>query len=110
VSSLVNLATGGFVKYKRKMHFKYSADRVDLRLARRTDHPDIMTLAFTQEEENKLNLGGMHSNAALLMVAGTETAATLLSGLVYHLLMRPDKMKNSQRKSEIPSNRRRILT
>jgi hypothetical protein len=93
VSSLVNLAIGGFVKYKRKMHFKYSADRVDLRLARKPDRPDIMTLALPQEEEKRLTLGEMHSNAALFMVAGTETTATLLSGLVYHLLMQPEKMK-----------------
>jgi hypothetical protein len=46
VSSLVNLIIGGFVKYKRKMHFKYSADRVDLRLNRITDRLDIITLVF----------------------------------------------------------------
>jgi cytochrome P450 len=35
----------------------------------------------------------MDVNAALFMVAGTETTATLLSGLTYLLLNRPKAMK-----------------
>jgi cytochrome P450 len=31
----------------------------------------------------------MHSNANLFMIAGTETTATLLSGVTYHLLQNP---------------------
>jgi cytochrome P450 len=34
----------------------------------------------------------MHANADLLMMAGTETTASMLSGLTYHLLISPDAM------------------
>jgi cytochrome P450 len=34
----------------------------------------------------------MYSNAAIFMLAGTETTATLLSGVTYHLLRNPDKL------------------
>lgn len=34
----------------------------------------------------------MYRNSNIFMIAGTETTATLLSGLTYHLLRNPDKM------------------
>ncbi|KAK5019787.1 hypothetical protein LTR16_012675, partial [Cryomyces antarcticus] len=76
---------------KRIQHFKYSTDRVDRRLATPTDRPDIWTLVLNnQEKEGKgLSVKEMHSNASLFMVAGTETTATLLSGLTYYLLKNP---------------------
>ncbi|KAK5130047.1 hypothetical protein LTR08_002521 [Meristemomyces frigidus] len=33
-----------------------------------------------------------YANSDILMVAGTETTATLLSGLTFHLLKNPDKL------------------
>jgi hypothetical protein len=35
----------------------------------------------------------MHASADLLMMAGTETTASMLSGLTYHLLISPDSMR-----------------
>jgi cytochrome P450 len=35
----------------------------------------------------------MYGNSNIFMIAGTETTATLLSGLTYHLLVNPDKLK-----------------
>jgi cytochrome P450 len=35
----------------------------------------------------------MYGNSNIFMIAGTETTATLLSGLTYYLLVNPDKMK-----------------
>ncbi|TKA73419.1 hypothetical protein B0A49_03039 [Cryomyces minteri] len=80
---------------KRIQHFQYSTDRVDRRLATSTDRPDIWTLVMNdQEKEGKgLSVKEMHSNASLFMIAGTETTATLLSGLTYYLLKNPQCMK-----------------
>jgi cytochrome P450 len=82
---------------KRKIHMKYSSDRVDKRLARKTDRPDIWTYItrHSEDEEHKgkgLLPSEMYSNGALFMLAGTETTATLLSGLTYYLLKNPEKM------------------
>lgn len=92
VSGLVNLFLGGFIGRMREVHFKYSADRVDRRLATQTDRPDIWSLVL-RERESALSLDEMHSNADMFMIAGTETTATVLSGLVYYLLLNPEKMK-----------------
>ena len=96
MSGLVNLLLGRFINHMREVHFKYSTDRVDRRLATQTDRPDIWTLVLRQEGEKALSLGEMHSNADLFMIAGTETTATLLSGLTYYLLVNPEKMKTLQ--------------
>lgn len=38
-------------------------------------------------------LAEMHANADLLMIAGTETTATMLSGLTYNLITNPGPMR-----------------
>lgn len=76
-----------------KMHFQHSAERVDRRLKLQRDQPDIWNLIISQPEGRRLTVEQMHANADLFMLAGTETTATLLSGLTYYLLKNPDKMK-----------------
>lgn len=66
--------------------FKHSADRVDKRLAMDTERPDIFGLVLKHETGSKMPRHEMHANADLLMIAGTETTATTLSGLTYNLL------------------------
>jgi len=82
---------------KRKHHLAHSSERVDNRLAMKTDRPDIWThiLRHTNSEQSKkgLSLHQMYSNASTFMIAGTETTATQLSGLTYLLLKNPDMMK-----------------
>jgi cytochrome P450 len=96
VSSVVNFLLGGFIKRARRQHLKYSADRVDRRLASQTTRPDIWTQVLRREGKQALSLGEMHANSDLFMIAGTETTATLVSGLFYLLLMNPEKMKKLQ--------------
>lgn len=53
---------------------------------------DLWDLVLDQEEKGKqgLSRGEMDSNATTFMVAGTETTATLLTGLTYLLLTHPE--------------------
>jgi cytochrome P450 len=93
VSSIFNFFLGGLIKRARYLHFKYCIDRVDRRLAAKTERPDIWTQVLRREGDKALSLAEMHANADLFMIAGTETTATLVSGLIYYLLINPDKMK-----------------
>lgn len=78
---------------QQRMHFQYSADRVDRRIERGSDQPDIWNLVLRQPEGKRLDRGDMHANGSVFMIAGTETTATLLSGLLYLLCKNPDKME-----------------
>ena len=76
-------------------HNNYSNERVDRRLARDPGRPDIWSHILKRKEviDGGLSLAEMHSNASIFMLAGTETTATLLSGLTYYLLTHPEKME-----------------
>ncbi|KAG8163967.1 hypothetical protein KVR01_005885 [Diaporthe batatas] len=83
----------GWAREMRGAHFRHSADRVDRRLADGSDKPDIWNLLLSEDGKgHRLTLDEMHSNAEGFMLAGTETTATLMSGLLYHLLTNPDKL------------------
>lgn len=75
-------------------HYKACQERVDRRIdpTRNVHRPDIWGLVMRQKEELRLSHAEMYANSQVFMVAGTETTATALSGLTYHLLMNPDKM------------------
>jgi cytochrome P450 len=81
-------------------HWNYSKERINRRLTRNPDRPDIWTKILEKgapDEPNALSLGEHHSTGSVFMMAGTETTATALSGTTYHLLMNPDKLELLQR-------------
>lgn len=71
--------------------FNHTRERVDRRLARGSQQPDIWNLVAPSEEGQGevLTRKEMYANAELLMTAGTETTASSLSGLFYLLLTHP---------------------
>lgn len=75
-------------------HYKYSNDRVDHRLAKGLSHDqaDIWNLVIGKNK-GVLNVDEMRANGMIFMVGGTETTATVLSGLTYLLLTNPDKFQ-----------------
>lgn len=93
LSSLLNLLLGRYINSMKREYEQLTADRVNDRLAKKTDRPDIWTLVMQQEGDKALSPKEMHSNANLFMGAGTETTATLLSGLTYYLLSNPATMQ-----------------
>ena len=97
VKSILNKTIPKSVIEKRKLHMLYSIDRVNKRLAVKTDRPNIWTYVLRYSDSDSAvqkGLSGpkMHSNAATFMLAGTETTATQLSGITYQLLKKPEAM------------------
>jgi cytochrome P450 len=74
------------VQKKAWEHFSYAAERVDRRLEKPTDRPDLWGKII---DNGGLTRDEQHSNAMIFMTAGTETTATLLSGTTYWLLREP---------------------
>ncbi|KAL1984736.1 hypothetical protein VTN96DRAFT_8769 [Rasamsonia emersonii] len=84
---------------KKRAHLQYCIERVDRRLAKKSPRPDIWGLVLSRPEGDdlRLSLDEMYANSITFMIAGTETTATLLSGLTYHLLMNPAKLERLTR-------------
>lgn len=79
------------IKALQKNHFDEAAKRVDERLAIESDRPDFVTLLTRAGKGGVgLNRDELHTNATLLVLAGSETTATALDGMFYNLLMRPE--------------------
>lgn len=79
------------LRKKQLEHWKYTTDRVDRRLAKEPDRPDLFTRILEKsaagaEKGEGLSLQEYYSISSLFMIAGTETTATALSGTTFHLL------------------------
>jgi len=57
------------------------------------ERPDFLEGLIRRKDELKLDLARMSGNAQLLIVAGSETTATLLSGVTYLLATNPEILK-----------------
>ena len=85
------------VKQQGLDHFNLTAEKVDKRLEMGdTERPDFMSAMLKngliekegeqyQENEKVMSRAEIHSNAFIIIIAGSETSATLLSGLIYYL-------------------------
>ncbi|KAF2142717.1 uncharacterized protein K452DRAFT_248194 [Aplosporella prunicola CBS 121167] len=97
IAGLLALALPREARDGLRLHKEDVVARVDKRLARSTTRPDIWTFVLRHKNDEKsMPLHEMHATASVLMIAGTETTATLLSGLTYTLL-RPDNADKLQR-------------
>ncbi|KAJ8117186.1 hypothetical protein OPT61_g1560 [Boeremia exigua] len=83
------------IEQKKFEHYQHSAERVSKRLnrGRASEGRDLWDLVTDSDETEKLSRAQMDSNSMLFMAAGTETTATLLSGLTYLLLTNPNAME-----------------
>ncbi|KAF2170927.1 hypothetical protein M409DRAFT_63948 [Zasmidium cellare ATCC 36951] len=82
------------LRRERLEHWRYTADRIERRVQREPEHADLWSYITKYEgEEDGLRPGEHHSNAALFMIAGTETTATALAGTTYHLVQNPRMMQ-----------------
>jgi cytochrome P450 len=92
LQTLFNLVEPQSIKAMKYNHFQYSADRVDLRLARGSSKPDIWNLVLAAQGDQRLSLDEMYCHADVFMLAGSETTGTAMSGLTYYLLTNRDKL------------------
>ncbi|KAK1971915.1 cytochrome P450 [Colletotrichum sublineola] len=75
-------------------HFEYCKDRVDKRLAHTPSRPDFWSFFLKKDEDQGgLSKGEQYVNAAMFMIAGTETTTTTLAGATFFLAKNPETLK-----------------
>ncbi|KAF3797946.1 Cytochrome P450 monooxygenase FUM2 [Colletotrichum gloeosporioides] len=87
-----NLKANAFAQKASELHFAHAIERVNRRINTTTEETDIWNLVLRQPDSRQITKGGVYTNSSLFMVAGSETTATILSGVTYLLLKNPNKL------------------
>ncbi|RDW85292.1 hypothetical protein BP6252_02882 [Coleophoma cylindrospora] len=73
----------------RKEHQTFTRLKTEKRLEAKTDRIDFMTYILRHNDERGMSKEELMETSGLLILAGSETTATLLSGATYYLLQTP---------------------
>lgn len=72
----------------------YTKKSVASRLERGTDRPDFMSCILRNDKDGRqMSRGEIDANAELLILAGSETTSSLLTGATYYLCKYPDVLE-----------------
>ncbi|KAL4810615.1 benzoate 4-monooxygenase cytochrome P450 [Aspergillus unguis] len=85
-------ASFGAIK-KREAHLNFTREKVTRRVNSDDHRPDFFEAILRQPEGKGMTFPELLSNSAILVLAGSETTATFLSGVTYLLLTNPDKLQ-----------------
>jgi cytochrome P450 len=94
IEQMVMKFLAGPIIQKQKEHAEFTNNLINRRLEQKTDRPDFLT-PFLHENRGfeKMSLGEIQSTFAILIIAGSETAATSLCGMIHRLSTNPDKQQ-----------------
>ena len=81
----------------RTDNLELTTRKVLKRLEKGTSRPDFMSHILRHNDEKGMKEAEIIVNSILLIIAGSETTATLLSGATYYLLKNPKVMKKLQK-------------
>lgn len=95
LTEAINLFLPRQLREQRRKRMQYNKDRVDKRLELGTDvdRPDFISYILRHNDEKGMSRLEIQACAAILTTAGSETTASLLSGVTFHLLNNPDAYK-----------------
>ncbi|RDW82598.1 hypothetical protein BP6252_03710 [Coleophoma cylindrospora] len=78
-----------------RWHRDFAVDKVNRRIAQKEPRSDFMTYAIANRDTPRgPTMRELEVTAGTLVIAGSETSASLLGGLTFHLLKNPDKLAN----------------
>lgn len=91
----VSLVTPAHLKRSLEEHYQLSKSSAMKRLeSRDTEREDFMSYILRHNDEKGMTRSEIAENAKLLIIAGSETTATLLSGVTFQLLTNRDKYES----------------
>jgi cytochrome P450 len=74
---------------KRLGTMNYASEMIAKRIDEKTDRPDFMSYVLRHNDEKGMSRAEIQATFNLLMIAGSETTATLLAGCTYLLQKNP---------------------
>ena len=97
MDSLSPLIISSKTRTLRIFNYKYSSDKIEERVRQGTERGDFWDNVLKHSNkggdgETGMTIEEMKSNASNMVLAGSETTATLLSGCIYQLLRNTSAM------------------
>ena len=81
---------------KRLGAMNYTKGKIEKRIDQGTDRPDFMSYVLRHNDEKGMSREEINATFNILMIAGSETTATLLSGCIYLLQKNPLALQKLQ--------------
>ncbi|KAG6353910.1 hypothetical protein INS49_005167 [Diaporthe citri] len=81
------------IKLGTLFHLKLTNEKLLKRMDLGSERNDLIEGLLRKKDELNLDLGKLRMNASLLIIAGSETTATLLSGATYLLTTNPEALR-----------------
>ncbi|KAF2462739.1 cytochrome P450 monooxygenase-like protein, partial [Lindgomyces ingoldianus] len=85
----------------RQKHEQFSIDKTMRRLEMKTDRKDFMSYILKHNDEKGMTTAEIMKTMSIVIIAGSETSATLLSGAIFYLLKNPEWMSKLQEEIRI---------
>ncbi|KAI8933199.1 hypothetical protein NX059_009836 [Plenodomus lindquistii] len=73
----------------RQAHVCFTRDKVERRLKSNTERKDFLSYVIQNKDGEPVTVDDIQRTCSTLIVGGSETSATLLSGAIYYLLKNP---------------------
>ncbi|KAF2228481.1 putative benzoate 4-monooxygenase cytochrome P450 [Viridothelium virens] len=81
---------------KRAAHMEFTRLKIEKRLERESNRKDFLTYVLRHNDERGMTRPEIMGTCRVLLVAGSETTGTLLSGATYYLLQNPASLHRLQ--------------
>ncbi|KAK6211426.1 cytochrome P450 [Colletotrichum tabaci] len=81
------------VKREQSQHDEFTEAKLRRRMDLGQERPDLLEGLLRKKDEWNMSFAKLKANSSILIIGGSETTATLLSGATYYLLMNPDALK-----------------
>ncbi|KAK4223109.1 Isotrichodermin C-15 hydroxylase [Podospora fimiseda] len=92
VRGLIRLAPKR-IEEERREHIELTCGMLKRRMERAGERSDLVEGLLRKADEWGLTLEKLQANSALLIIGGSETTATMLSGVTYLLMANPEALK-----------------
>jgi cytochrome P450 len=98
LSWLFGLTVPKSVVQKQTQHWQLSVEKMNRRLNQEEDRPDLVSMIKRDEDGIRgITLAELHATASVLIVAGSETTVSVLSGITNYLVKNPEKLNTLTR-------------
>lgn len=83
------------MKARQNKVFSLNVGKVNRRIASKSDRPDFLSYIITGKDGVAMPMQELYANSTLLVLAGSESTASALAGITFHLLKSPVPLKKT---------------